>query len=220
MRAFAPADTTLHFTRLVTNEDVTFDNMRSAVGGENLVQAAGMFTLIGVQAVALACTSMSFAGGRQGESELLRRIAEVSGTQASTTSTGMARAFQGLGVRRVALVTPYVAEINASLVEFLRQCGVSVVALESTEMIRGIAEMTPDDIRTLVLRACSPEADAVFISCTNLATAFLIDELEQAAGRPVMSANQVTIWDALRLGGLTDLRSVRGWLGQASSNWS
>jgi maleate isomerase len=48
----------------------------------------------------------------------------------------------------------------------------------------------------------TPDADAMFISCTNLPTYDIIEPLEQALGKPVLTANQVTMWAALRLMGL------------------
>ncbi len=43
-----------------------------------------------------------------------------------------------------------------------------------------------------------PEAQALFISCTNLPTYDVIEPLEHALGKPVLTANQVTMWDACR----------------------
>jgi len=50
----------------------------------------------------------------------------------------------------------------------------------------------------------TPEANAVFISCTNFLTAGLIDAVEKELGKPVVSAVQSSFWHALRLGGVAD----------------
>ena len=53
----------------------------------------------------------------------------------------------------------------------------------------------------LVRDADSPDAEAVFVSCTNLPTYDLIAPLEHELGKPVLTANQVTMWAALRVAG-------------------
>jgi maleate isomerase len=55
----------------------------------------------------------------------------------------------------------------------------------------------------LIREADSPDAEAVFVSCTNLPTYDLIAPLERELGKPVLTANQVTMWSALRLAGAT-----------------
>jgi maleate isomerase len=53
----------------------------------------------------------------------------------------------------------------------------------------------------LIRDADSPDAQAVFASCTNLPTYDLIAPLEAELGKPVLTANQVTLWAALRRAG-------------------
>jgi maleate isomerase len=49
------------------------------------------------------------------------------------------------------------------------------------------------------------EAQTVFVSCTALKTADVIEGLEEELGKPVLTANQVTMWDALRIMGAMEL---------------
>ena len=42
------------------------------------------------------------------------------------------------------------------------------------------------------------EADAIFISCTNLRTFEIIEGLEEDLGVPVVTSNQASLWLALR----------------------
>ena len=49
-----------------------------------------------------------------------------------------------------------------------------------------------------------PEADAVFISCTALRTADVIEDIEAALGKPIVTSNQALAWHALRLMGYED----------------
>jgi maleate isomerase len=43
-----------------------------------------------------------------------------------------------------------------------------------------------------------PDADGLFISCTNVPTYDIIGPLERWLNKPVLTANQVTVWSALR----------------------
>ena len=47
-----------------------------------------------------------------------------------------------------------------------------------------------------------PDADAIFLSCTNLATLGVIEAIEQELGKPVVTSNQATFWACLRVLGI------------------
>ena len=57
--------------------------------------------------------------------------------------------------------------------------------------------------RVSALKADRREADGVFISCTNLPTAPVIERLEAELGKPVVTSNQSTLWLGLRALGVT-----------------
>ena len=49
-----------------------------------------------------------------------------------------------------------------------------------------------------------PEADAYFLSCTNIRCLSVVDELEQTLGKPVITSNTAMLWHVLRKGGIAD----------------
>jgi arylmalonate decarboxylase len=54
-------------------------------------------------------------------------------------------------------------------------------------------------------RICDrPEAEAIFISCTNLATLDVVARIETDLGKPVISSNQPCFWHCLRSLGIRD----------------
>ena len=55
-----------------------------------------------------------------------------------------------------------------------------------------------------------PEADAVLISCTGQKTADFITDLEGQLGKPVVTSNQATGWQALKLLGVEPKLPRRG----------
>jgi maleate isomerase len=65
-----------------------------------------------------------------------------------------------------------------------------------------ITEVTSPEVMELAKRADRPEAEALFLSCTNLRTFDALEPLEQELGKPVISSNLATMWHAIRLAGL------------------
>ena len=47
----------------------------------------------------------------------------------------------------------------------------------------------------------NPDAEAILVPDTALHTVAWLEQLEAAVGKPVLTANQVTFWEALRLAG-------------------
>ena len=150
--------------------------------------------------VLYACTSGSSLETGGFDRKISERIARASGAPASTTATAVAAALRALEVRRPAVVTPYPDEINEREMAFFAELGFEPVSLESFREGDSLAipRIDPEDTARLALKADRPEADGVFISCTNLPTAPIIERLETELGKPVVTSNQATLWLGLR----------------------
>ena len=154
--------------------------------------------------VTFACTSGSFVAGLDGERALHRAMRWAGAGRTTTTSGSMLDAFAALGLRRIALATPYPADIGEKLVEFVEEAGYEAVSLENLGLPHGeaIQSTSDDDIIELARAPDRPAADAIFLSCTGLGTLDLVARAEQRLGKPVLTAIQVTMWGALRAAGL------------------
>jgi maleate isomerase len=153
-------------------------------------------------AVVYLCTSGSFVRGVSGERHMHRVMAESGAPATVTTAGALVHACNALGVRRIALATPYLDSVTDRLTGFLDDSDVEVVASLGLGRAERIWQVSEQHVRDLVLAADHRDADAVFISCTNLRTYGLIRELEAELGKPVLTANQVSIWAALRAAGI------------------
>lgn len=154
-----------------------------------------------------ACTSGSFLKGPDWDQEIVRRLTELSGKQAVTTSGALVKALQTLGVNRVALATPYTESINAKQIDYLHHFGIRVVAARGLAITaRGGAGLSEPAAAYRLAKevAALAAVEALLISCTNFRTLEVIDPLEEDLGLPVVTANQATFWAALRLAGLKD----------------
>ena len=110
-------------------------------------------------------------------------------------------ALRHLGLSRIATVTPYTNDLTAGLTTFLAEADIEVVATAGLGPDRtdlGGPVQTPSNSSAA---STTNDAEAVFISCTNLPTYDVIAGLEATIGKPVLTANQVTIWSALALAG-------------------
>jgi len=154
-------------------------------------------------AVLWACTAGSFVFGLAGAREQAAKIAEAAGAPATSTSLAFVEAAEVLGIRRVSVGATYPADEAELFVEFLEQSGISVLALDSAGIDDGSggALLPDDEVVELAVGARQPGADAILLPDTALRTMRLLERLEAATGATVLTANQVTIWEGLRLAG-------------------
>ena len=126
------------------------------------------------------------------------------GTPALVTAGAVVAALRALGARRVAMGTPYLDFVNQREVEFLAEHGIEVTREMGLRMghdqaeRRGIGHVSPQAVYRMAREIDSPEADAIFVSCANLATLDVIDALEAELGKPVVSSNTACFWACLR----------------------
>ncbi|CAL9464483.1 maleate cis-trans isomerase family protein [Streptomyces sp. enrichment culture] len=155
----------------------------------------------GAEAVVWACTSGSFVYGWDGAQEQVRTLARTAGMPASSTSFAFVHAVRELGVRRVAIGATYPEDVAQLFAQFLRSDGVDVVSVSSSGVITAAEVGTWGESELLALARNSdhPDAEALLLPDTALHTAAHIPALEKELGKPVLTANQVTVWEALRL---------------------
>jgi len=203
MWRWAPDDVSLYVTRTPYVDEPVSVELAQAVSDERAV-LDGTRDLIAAQplVVAYACTSGSFVCGMAGERSLVRTMQAAGARRALTTSGALVEALAALKVRRLAVATPYVADLTALLHDFLAEAGVGAVSSAHLGLAADIWKVPYDTTAELVRAADSTDAEAVFVSCTNLPTYDLIAPLERELGKPVLTANQVTMWAALRVAGV------------------
>lgn len=180
----------------------SYVEMAKAVSG-----AADQLATAEVDIVAYGCTSGSFVCPME---DLVNDMQARTGKPALAAAGAVVAALRALGARRVALATPYVDFVNQREREFLHGAGFDVVSLEALDLghtqeeRRAIGRVPPEAIYRLARRADRPDADVVFISCTNLASLGIIERLENELGKPVITSNQACFWACLRRLGLRD----------------
>ncbi|WP_340561315.1 maleate cis-trans isomerase family protein [Streptomyces sp. GSL17-111] len=165
--------------------------------------ADGMTALAGrgAHAVVWSCTSASFVFGWEGAHEQVRALSAVAGLPASSTSFAFAHAVRALGVGRVAVAATYPTDVAEHFGAFLKAAGIEVVSLRGSGIITAAEVGTWGRAEVLAMATAGDHdaAEAVLLPDTALHSADHLTELEAALGKPVLTANQVTVWEGLRL---------------------
>jgi len=198
-----PPGVGIHFTRAPIADSITNESL--AAQADLLADCAATLLPDGsLDVVCYACTSGSLVIGEERVFAELRRGAP--GAQATSLITGVIRALNKIGARRIVVATPYLDEVNQREVDYLQQAGFEVISLcglnleKDSDMVR----VAPEFIAEFALAQDRADADAIFISCGALRSLQVIAQIEERAGKPVICSNQAMIWDCLRLAGIED----------------
>lgn len=199
---WVPDDVSLYVTRLrYAPLPVTVDMAVHISDPEHVVAGAANVLAVSPIVTAYACTAGSFVKGMAGEAALVAAMRAAGAPAAVTTSGSMLEALRHLGVGRVATVTPYTSDLTIGLTKYLMEAGIEVVATSGLGLTEQIWAVPYSETTELVRATDVTEAEAIVVSCTNLPTYDLIAELEAELQKPVVTANQVTMWAALRVAG-------------------
>ena len=203
MHLMLPDDVLLLTTRVANANDISMASLAAMEAGMSDA-AATILPDERLDAMIYCCTSGTIA---MGEATVTARIRAVKpGIPVTTPFTGVVAACAALGVRRVALLAPYTPALTAAMREHLEARGVAVVhtATFDCRLDSEINAIDPRDCYDAALAADRPDAEAVFLCCTGLRVAAIIDDLEAALGKPVVTSNQALAWHALRIAGYAD----------------
>ena len=186
--------------------DVTVEGLAEAV--TQVERAALELASAEVDLILQAGTAIAFFRGLGHDAELSRRIAAATGIRATTSLTAVVEALRALGIRRPAIATSYIADIDARLKDVLEKSGFAVAAIEGMGLKRSIdmGKVKPEETYRLAqdVARSAPGADGILVSCGNLRSFEAIEPLETDTGLPVVTSNQAGLWQALRLVGVNE----------------
>ena len=148
-----------------------------------------------------ACMSGSFVFGWDGARDQAEALARESRLPVSSTSIGFVNAVHALGVTRVAVTASYPEDVASRFVEFLNKGDIEVTGTKSHDILTAaeVGLLGRDEVLALAGTVDTSGADALLVPDTAMHSLAWLDALEAAAGKPVLTANQVTVWEGLRL---------------------
>ncbi|GGR79978.1 MULTISPECIES: maleate cis-trans isomerase family protein [Streptomyces] len=174
--------------------------LRELGSAERFAEGVEALRLTGAETVVWASAGGGFVHGLAGAQEQVRTLARLAGMPASSTSFGFVNAARELGVRRVAVAAAYPEDLAGLFTDFLRAGGLEVTGPRSPAAAPAeVAGWGREEVLALARAADTPDAQAVLLPDTALHTAAHLGVLEKALAKPVLTASQVTVWEALRL---------------------
>jgi maleate isomerase len=194
----------LYQSRILNDVRITPETLRAM---EPRIALAADVILPGseIDVVAYGCTSASMAIG---EEKVFEKIRSVRADAKSTTPiTAAFAAFRAFGAKRIGVLTPYRADVNRIVADYIRARGFDVPVFGSfnEENDSIVARITPQSIEAGIAAIKKVAAiDAVFVSCTSVRLASAAQRIETEIGLPVTSSNHAMAWHALRLAGIDD----------------
>ena len=196
---WVPMEVSLHLARTPYEPvPVSMEMARLVSDSHHLAGATRDVLHVEPEVVAYLCTSGSFVNGLDYERSLTKAICDAGAPDAVTTSGALAEVLHQLDLHRVSVLTPYDADLTQALHGFLAELDVETVASDHLGLGGGIWKVSYRTIAERILAADHGDAEAIFVSCTNLPTYDLIEPLEAVLGKPVLTANQLTMWACLR----------------------
>jgi len=173
------------------------------IGGGDVLAAGVRELPRELDSVVWACTSGSFVFGWDGAAQQVADLGRVAGVPASSTSFAFTDACAHLGITRVAVGATYPDDVAERFVAFLGKAGVEVLSLSAKGIVTAaeVGTLQRDAVLEFAAAVDHPEAQAVLLPDTALHTIGLLDALEERVGKPVLTANQVSVWQGLRLAG-------------------
>ncbi|MEU9310397.1 decarboxylase [Streptomyces sp. NPDC048256] len=177
------------------------DALREMGAPHRLAKGVEQLRLAGAEAVVWACTSGGFVHGWEGAQEQVRALATTAGMPASSTSFAFVHAAREVGAGRVAVGATYPDDVAGLFAGFLRAGGVEVTGIHGAGIVTAaeVGTWGEAEVFALARAADAPDAGAILLPDTALHTAAFLPALEKEFGKPVLTANQVTVWEALRL---------------------
>ena len=173
---------------------------------DSVVEKAILLKEEGAEAISLMGTSLSFYRGPAFNRQLEAEMARSTGLPCTTMTNAVVRGLQHLGVRRVAVATAYIDEVNLRLRDYLEQSGFEPLALEGLSIsdVGAVGKVPTRQLADLCIRVfeAQPGADGILLSCGGLVTLDAVREVEERLQVPVVSSSPAGFWDLARTAGL------------------
>ena len=173
---------------------------------ENLIKMSNTLTEVSkdilpdekLDCVVYGCTSGTIVAGY----DSIKKKIELAKPEAKVTtpSTAATNALKKMNVSKVSIFTPYSKKLNDEVVDYFKKENFIVTSNSYFDILNDadIAKIDPDYLYDVISKMNLGDAEAVFLSCTNLPALSILDKLEKKLNKIVLSSNQVLIWDTLK----------------------
>jgi maleate isomerase len=198
LRRLLPASVKMFTSRIANSNPITIASLRNTA--RNIIRTA--HTILpdeGVDILIYGCTSGAIILGNEKIAELIAHADPRA--RCINPADSAETALNALSARRISILTPYERPVNDQIARHFVRRGFEVLNIAGFDLTTDfrMSCVPPDTIAQAALNTCHPDADALFISCTSLRAAIVINQLEAALGRPVVTSNQALAWHVRQL---------------------
>ena len=165
---------------------------------DEIAHAAGTLADAHPDLIVFHCTHTSMKEGADGEARIINLIRSTTGIDALSTSSLVNDAMHALGLKKLVVLSPYLS--NGDIIAYLSAAGFTVVrdvALKC-KSAADFEAVTPRRWLELAKENDTPDADGIFLSCTNTTQIEAVEAIERELGKPVVNSNQAVLWGCLK----------------------
>ncbi len=197
-------DVALYHARIPNAMDVTPETLKQ-MEADIPVAAALLPAQFDFDVIGYCCTSGATMIGESRVDEMLRDVHPNALT--CNPLTASKAALTTLGLKRIALITPYAPAVTSEMRTNFNESSIAVNAVASFNQSDDfkVARISSQSIQNAVEQiGARDDCDGVFVSCTSLRTLPILAAAEARLGKPVISSNQALAWHLMRLAGIDD----------------
>lgn len=189
-----PKRMTLHTARMYLEETTRSAEIRMIE--EFAPKAAELVKTAKPHLAVFGCTSAGSLGGPQYDREICSRLSKITGVPTVGVFSSVREALRRSKAQSVAVITPYIADINASIKAGLEEDGFKVVSIHGMgiDVNFELATVTAEEITAFsVERLRGVKADIIFFSCTNFHAMEALPLLKRQLNYPMITSNTATL---------------------------
>ncbi len=153
------------------------------------------------------CTGTSMSGGVDMDKHVVGAIAKTAKRPAISTAQAVTAALAALNAKRLVFISETTQKGHDEKLKYMREAGYDILADKAASLAGTDTYCTtpPRFWYDLAMALRDDRAQAYFLSCANIHSIDVIEDLERDLKRPVVTSNQAALWCALRTIGLNDI---------------
>lgn len=217
MSILRPFGVSLHFARLggYDQDEIPDAAQMHGLGASDIEEPLRLLQGVRPDVILYGCTSATLTHGVAFDRDLARRIKSQSGAHTVTAAGALVHGLNVMGITKIGFASPYVAAINDLAVAFLTSAGIQTVhrsEVTATLDNYGQGQLEPQEVFDLGRKADHPDAQAIVLSCTDMRSVEIIEDLEKELNKPVITSNQAMMFQAMQLAEIKETNTGHGQL--------
>ena len=209
LQVMAPTGVTIHVARVPLGMVDTNGNIVPEIGPDvakafseppAIDNAVKLLEPLNLAAIIYAFTSSSYIMGIEGDEQLKARLSVLGrGIPIIIQTIALVAALRALEIKKIALIHPpwYTSELDNLGAVYFTQAGFEVVFHASANLSEDYGDIPPDKIFDWIKSNIPIDVDSIVIGGGGFRAIGIINELESVLGKPVITANQASLWHAL-----------------------